>query len=83
MPKFSVKRSTTISAPIEDVYSKVVDYSNWSTWSPWLCAEPDTKVTISDSPNQVGSTYRWNGEITGSGVLEHKSLTPRPHEKSM
>lgn len=79
MPKFSVHRTAVIDAPIEDVFDRLADYSTWTCWSPWLCAEPDTKVTVSQNPSAVGSRYQWEGEITGSGVLEHKQLD-RPRE---
>lgn len=76
MSKYAVSRSIVINAPIDDVYARIVDYSTWTTWSPWLFAEPEAKVTVSDNPNSVGSLYQWEGEVTGSGELEHQQLTP-------
>lgn len=76
MPKFQVKRSTVIDAPIEKVYDTFADFSTWTTWSPWLIAEPDAKVVVSASPSTVGATYEWIGDITGQGRLEHKRLEP-------
>ncbi len=76
MPKFHVKRSISIDASPEKVFEIVSDYSTWTTWSPWLCAEPDAKVTVSKDPASVGSTYAWEGEITGAGEMEHLRLEP-------
>lgn len=76
MPRFHVQRSTQINASPEDVFAKVADFSTWTTWSPWLCAEPDAEVTVSDDSSSVGSTYAWKGEVVGEGIIEHKRLEP-------
>ncbi len=76
MPRFHVDRSIEIAAPPETVYEKVVDFGTWTTWSPWLCAEPDADVTVTDNSNSVGSIYRWSGEVVGAGEIEHKQLVP-------
>ncbi|MEW4490067.1 GyrI-like domain-containing protein [Thalassoglobus sp. JC818] len=76
MPSYQVSRSIQIKAPPDEVYDKVVDYSNWTIWSPWLCAEPSARVTVSDDSKSVGSTYAWSGEIVGAGELEHLNLEP-------
>lgn len=74
MPKFHVDRSITISAPSEKVHDTVADFGTWTTWSPWLCAEPDADVTITSDASSVGSVYAWKGEIVGQGEIEHKRL---------
>ncbi len=66
MPKFSLSRSTIIDAPIETVYSRVRDFKQWPTWSPWLIAEPGCKVTNAED----GRSYSWEGNIVGSGEME-------------
>ncbi len=76
MLKFQVQRSIQIDASLEKVYDTVVDYETWTTWSPWLCAEPDAKVTITGEPSSVGAVYAWDGEIVGAGELEHQNLEP-------
>lgn len=76
MPKFHVQRSIEIGAAPEKVFDVVSDFGTWTTWSPWLCAEPTAKVTVSDAPSSVGSTYAWEGEITGAGEMEHLRLEP-------
>lgn len=74
MPRFHVERSIEIAASPETVYDKVVDYKTWTSWSPWLCSEPTAKVTVSENSNSVGSTYAWEGQIVGSGEIEHVKL---------
>lgn len=76
MPEFSVSRSIEIDASPEKVFDVVADYSTWPAWSPWLLAEPEARVSISDDPGSVGSRYAWEGSIVGHGELEHQTLEP-------
>ncbi len=76
MPRFHVEKSIEIAAPPETVYETVVDYGTWTRWSPWLCAEPDAVVTVSENSNSVGSIYSWEGKIVGVGEIEHAQLEP-------
>lgn len=76
MPAYHVQRSIFIDADKETVFQKVVDYSTWTTWSPWLCAEPDAQVTVTENSSSVGSVYSWKGEVVGQGEIEHKRLEP-------
>lgn len=76
MPKFQLDRSTVIDAPPQRVFETLADYRTWTTWSPWLIAEPEAIVTISENASSVGSTYHWKGTITGEGELVHKQLQP-------
>lgn len=74
MPKFHVHRSIEINAAPEKVFEVIADYSTWTTWSPWLIAEPDAQVKITGSPGAVGSIYSWKGNIVGAGEIEHLNL---------
>lgn len=76
MPAINVVRSIQIDTPPQEVYDLISDYSTWTSWSPWLCTEPDADVTVSDDSNSVGSTYRWKGELVGQGMIEHRELIP-------
>ena len=48
MPAFHVQRNIVIRAPAEKVFDTVADYSTWTTWSPWLGADKDATVNVSD-----------------------------------
>lgn len=74
MPAYHVERSIVIQATPLRVFETVADFSTWTTWSPWLIAEPEATVTVSPDSSSVGSTYAWKGDITGQGQLEHKRL---------
>ena len=52
------------------------DFGTWTSWSPWLCAEPDAKVTVTQDSSSVGSIYAWEGEVVGIGEIEHRHLEP-------
>jgi predicted transcriptional regulator YdeE len=74
MPEFSISESIVINKDPETVFDAVADFGTWSTWSPWLLAEPDAKVTVSPDPASVGSTYDWDGKVVGAGGLVHQKL---------
>lgn len=74
MPKYQVARSVLVNSPAKSVFDAIADYRTWTTWSPWLLADPAAKVTVASPPNQVGSTYAWEGPVTGSGILTHQTL---------
>lgn len=72
MANYQVTRSINISASIETIHASLLDYKQWSEWSPWLIIEPDATLEYSDTQGEVGSNYHWQGELIGSGnmVLE-------------
>lgn len=72
MAKWSVDRSIEIDAPVSKVFELVSDFRTWTSWSPWLIADPQTKVDISQPADQIGSTYHWSSDIVGEGELEHR-----------
>lgn len=76
MPRYEVQRSIVINAIPERVFETVADFGTWTTWSPWLCAEPDAQVTVTDDPNSIGSVYSWQGDLVGVGEIEHQYFEP-------
>lgn len=76
MPRIHVARSIEINATPQQVFDTVADFRTWPKWSPWLCAEPDARITVSNPADSVGSTYAWDGELVGAGELEHRQLDP-------
>jgi effector-binding domain-containing protein len=79
MPVVQVSRGIEIDRPPEEVFDAVVDYSTWTSWSPWLQIERGADVSIYGEPSSVGAVYRWEGELVGSGEMEHRVLN-RPGE---
>ena len=76
MPQFQIERSTVIQSNPERVYDALADFRTWTTWSPWLIADPEAAVTISENPSAIGSRYGWKGTVTGEGELVHQRLQP-------
>ena len=76
MPRYHVQRSIEINASPRKVFETVSDFGTWTTWSPWLCAEPDANVTVTENSSAVGSVYSWEGELVGQGEIEHQELQP-------
>ena len=76
MPRYHVHRSIQIAANPQKVFDTVADFGTWTTWSPWLCVEPDAKVEVTEDASSVGSIYSWKGEIVGQGEIEHRELQP-------
>lgn len=66
MPKFSVAKSVTIHASIEDIYKVLNNFNQWTSWSPWLLMEPEAKVQVSGD----GKYYHWKGKRVGEGKME-------------
>lgn len=68
---YTVERSTTIAAPPTEVYSHVIDFHNWSTWSPWEDLDPNMNKTYSGADSGVGAKYAWTGNRkVGQGSME-------------
>ena len=60
----------------QTVFNKVRDFRSWAEWSPWLMHEPDTRLEFSQSPEQEGGWYTWDGDRVGAGKLTHVSIEP-------
>jgi effector-binding domain-containing protein len=76
MPAIHVQRSIWIDASVEKVFQSVVDFRTWTTWSPWLCSDPDAEVSVTDNATGVGAKYAWNGQVVGQGELTHRLVKP-------
>ncbi|MCU7929508.1 MAG: SRPBCC family protein [Candidatus Thiodiazotropha sp. (ex Codakia rugifera)] len=73
--RFTVRRSLEIGASRKIVFDKVRNFRSWPDWSPWLMHEPDTTLVYSDTPDQEGGWYTWDGRIVGAGKLMHQKFT--------
>jgi len=66
MPKFKVSKSTTINAPVEQVFKSLNQFSNWQEWSPWLISEPEATVKVAEGEKY----YEWEGKRVGKGNMK-------------
>lgn len=69
MPAFHVQRSRRIQAPVEKIKQALIDFRQWSAWSPWLITEPEASLTYSPTQGEVGSKYSWEGNLVGVGDM--------------
>ncbi len=83
MPKLDVSRSIVIQSPIKTVRDSLSDYKQWPKWSPWLIMEPEAELTFSESQGQAGSSYAWQGKITGEGNMVLKSVSTEKLEMDL
>lgn len=65
MPKFNVRKSIVINAPVTTVHASVRDFRQWPTWSPWIIQEPDCRLDYAED----GRSYSWEGKVIGAGEM--------------
>src|SRR5947207_3200359 len=68
---FEVKRSKTLKATPERVFSFLSDFHQWPTWSPWEKMDPAMTRTHSGAASGKGAIYAWKGnKKVGEGRME-------------
>ena len=73
---YTVQRTTTVDAPPARVYEQVVDFHNWTRWSPWEDTDPQLQRTYSGAAAGAGAVYAWSGNRkAGRGRMEITSAT--------
>lgn len=69
MPAIHVERTVRMAAPASRVRPAIEDFHQWPRWSPWLCMEPDAKVTVHGAPGKPGHGFEWDGDLVGAGAI--------------
>ena len=73
---YTVTRSAHIDAPPARVYAQIVNFRNWTRWSPWEGLDPQLERTYSGAESGRGSVYRWSGNRkAGQGRMEMTDVT--------
>jgi DNA gyrase inhibitor GyrI len=72
---FSVRRSLEMEVNRKTVFDRVRNLKSWKAWSPWLIHEPETQLAYSDTPDQEGGWYSWDGKTIGAGKITHERFT--------
>ncbi|MEM7093904.1 MAG: SRPBCC family protein [Actinomycetota bacterium] len=73
--KFTVERSTTITAAPDAVWSKIGDLTQWNDWSPWAELDPEMDTVYTGEPGAVGSSSAWSGNRkVGQGSMTITSI---------
>jgi uncharacterized protein YndB with AHSA1/START domain len=75
--QFRIERSLDINAAPEKVFAHLVDFHQWSAWSPWAHIDPNMKTTFSGAEQGVGAAHEWSGNSkVGQGRMEIVAATP-------
>jgi hypothetical protein len=78
--EFSVARSTTIAAPVADVFPQVNDFHKWEAWSPWAKLDPNAKLSFDGPPEGTGTAMAWSGnDQVGEGKMTMVDSAPDDH----
>ncbi|WP_179345628.1 SRPBCC family protein [Winogradskyella ursingii] len=72
---FEVTRTRTINAPQPVVYSNVIDFKNWESWSSWVEENPETVITLPENTEGVGGSYTWEDD-DGVGKMTTTAADP-------
>lgn len=67
---FVIRRSETMNAPPEVVFTQVNDLHNWQQWSPWAKLDPNAKNSFEGPSAGEGAVFRWSGnDEVGEGKM--------------
>ncbi len=70
-----VERRIAIDAPSEQIARLIVDFHEWTDWSPWEGIDPDMERTYSGPDSGVGASYSWSGNRkAGAGNMLIESV---------
>lgn len=71
MPRFENSRDIQIAADPATVRALIVDFRQWTRWSPWEALDPELKRSYSGAEQGVGARYAWEGnKKVGTGSME-------------
>ncbi len=80
MTTYTVERSRNLDVPADRLYPMIVDFRQWTRWSPWEDVDPEMERAYSGPESGVGATYAWSGNRkAGAGRMEILR-TDAPHE---
>ncbi|MBT8259977.1 MAG: SRPBCC family protein [Bacteroidia bacterium] len=66
---YDVSRTRTIEAPSVVIYNEIIDFKNWSDWSPWVEKDPTLTFTYPEQTRGVDGSYSWEGK-DGKGSMK-------------
>lgn len=58
---YQIARTTTISAPPQDVFAQIDDFHRWQAWSPWAERDQKAKVSFDGPASGKGAVFAWSG----------------------
>lgn len=79
--EFHVERSIQINAPVDKVFSNIVNLKKWREWGIWFERDPNMQVTYTGPDSDVGMKSSWISEQEGSGEMQIIGLEPNSNVK--
>ena len=75
---YRIDRSITIKAPIELIWSRISDFSQWKEWSSWYALDPRARYTYSEKQEKKMPSMHWVGSnsLSGTGSIVATSISP-------
>lgn len=70
---YDISRTRTINAPSAVIYNEIIDFKNWSAWSPWIEKDPTLSFTYPEKTSGVDGSYSWEGK-DGKGTMKTLSV---------
>ncbi len=78
LPKtYKVERTLFIKSNPDVIYGLTSNFQLWHLWAPWT-KETDSTVVfeMTGEAAQVGTSWKWNGEVLGNGEMILSELLP-------
>lgn len=73
---YHVERSVVIKKDKAAVYSYMIDFNNFESWSPWSEIDPNMEVEIQGKAGEIGTSYSWEGnDEVGKGVMTIQDIS--------
>ncbi len=79
LPRFvHVERSIEIERPAATVFVLLNGFKSFTSWSPWVARDPDTRYEYSGPEAGIGARMDWSGDprLVGSGWQEITASEP-------
>lgn len=74
--RFSVVRSTVVSASPDKVYGLLADPRQWKQWSAWNRRDPAMQITYSGPDAGSGAVWAWKSASQGDGRMSFTTAEP-------
>jgi len=74
---FRYQRTASINAPPQKILPLILDFHNWTYWSPWEKLDPALRRTYGGAASGKGAVYEWEGnKKAGQGRMEITEASP-------
>jgi effector-binding domain-containing protein/uncharacterized protein YndB with AHSA1/START domain len=77
-----VSAGTEIALKPSQIFPAIASFDHREEWDPWVTMDSTATVDIQPAPGYVGSTYRWEGQMIGTGRMEVQSVVENEYIES-